>query len=183
MEREDISSSTSHLNYCRPWQPQPRERRTLKPRARPSTCCSTPLGWPPRLLRPRIRDGQQRCRRHLPAAMGATPSAPLGRRCAKACPGGLGRQLIGRERGQHRQPRPGSPGHRNGGTTPWAMCANALGEIWADTSDALMAGLKQHPRPVQGRWPMPTLGHLQQQHPRSGPQVTGTSGPKTQVAI
>ena len=26
-----------------------------------------------------------------------------------------------------------------------------FGEIWADTSDALMAGLKQHPRPVQGR--------------------------------
>jgi hypothetical protein len=31
----------------------------------------------------------------------------------------------------------------------WATCASArFGEIWTDTSDPLMAGLKAHPRPV-----------------------------------
>ena len=41
-------------------------------------------------------------------------------------------------------------------------------EIWPDTSDPLMAGLKQHPRAVKGRCgACAYLRHLQRQHPRA----------------
>ena len=109
----------------RPRQHPPRARtRSSQRRATRWTCCST-TAWARRARRrgARIRHRQQRCRRRLPAAVGAAPPAALGRRTCE--PGS----------------RPGAATPRActwptsttsamctptrcGGTTTWAACAS-----------------------------------------------------------
>jgi heme d1 biosynthesis radical SAM protein NirJ len=65
--------------------------------------------------------------------------------------GAVGWQFQRRECRQHRQ-----PGQRPSDTMWWHYTLGNLrersfGEIWTDTSDPLMAGLKAHPRTVGGR--------------------------------
>ena len=102
-------------------------------------------------LRRGVRDRQQRCRRRLPAAVGAAPLAALARRAARAA-GRLGRQLRRASTSPTSTTSATCTPTRCGGTTRWATCASGRSRRSGRTpADPLMAGLKAQPRPVDGR--------------------------------
>ena len=128
-----------------------RRRRAPTTRGGRWTCCSSLLASAQRGDAQGIRHRQQRRRRRLPAALGAARAFPSAADTSARQAGAMGRQLLGREHRQHRQPRQRPSRHvlvalharqrARRGRSP---------QIWPDTSDPLMAGLKRAPRRDQG---------------------------------
>ena len=116
----------------------------------------------------RIHHRQQRCRRRLFPALGASRFPDSGGACrGQAAP--VGRQFVRRQCRQHRQPRQRASRHHVVASTLGNVKDRPFSQIWPDTSDALMAGLKRHPRRSKGAAPPAPICHLQRQHARPRP--------------